>query len=131
MSDILKVRSLTKDFKELRAVDDLSFSVKEGEVYGFLGQNGAGKSTTIRMLLTLISPTSGYIEIFGMPLHQKRKEMRYDEVHKNELDKMTFRAEQAEREYKIIEKKRTKTINKDVIKNTIGEKQYEFYFNSQ
>ncbi|MBL7729713.1 MAG: ABC transporter ATP-binding protein [Chitinophagaceae bacterium] len=75
MSDILKVRNLTKDFKELRAVDDLSFSVKEGEVYGFLGQNGAGKSTTIRMLLTLIAPTDGYIEIFGMPLHQKRKEI--------------------------------------------------------
>ncbi len=44
-------------------------------VYGFLGQNGAGKSTTIRMLLTLIAPTSGSIEIFGMNLLKHRKEI--------------------------------------------------------
>ncbi len=53
MTNILEVRGLTKRFNEFRAVDDLTFSVKKGEVYGFLGQNGAGKSTTIRMLMTL------------------------------------------------------------------------------
>lgn len=79
----------------------------------------------------MVSPPYGRISKMLARVHQKRKEMRYDEVHKNELDKMTFRAEQAEREYKIIEKKIKNTINKDVIKNTIGEKQYEFYFNSQ
>jgi ABC-type multidrug transport system ATPase subunit len=56
-------------------VDGLSFSVEAGQVYGFLGQNGAGKSTTIRMLLTLISPSSGDIEIFGLNLARHRKEI--------------------------------------------------------
>ena len=56
-------------------MDDLSFSVEEGDVYGFLGQNGAGKSTTIRMLLTLVRPTSGHIEIFGLNLNKERKKI--------------------------------------------------------
>jgi ABC-type multidrug transport system ATPase subunit len=75
MSSIINVSHLNKDFKDTKAVDDLSFSVRAGEVYGFLGQNGAGKSTTIRMLLTLIKPTSGRIEIFGMELQKHRKEI--------------------------------------------------------
>ncbi|HEX5651425.1 MAG TPA: ABC transporter ATP-binding protein [Chitinophagaceae bacterium] len=75
MSPIIRVSNLTKDFKDLRAVDNLSFTVNPGEVYGFLGQNGAGKSTTIRMLLTLIRPGSGTIEIFGMDLQKHRKEI--------------------------------------------------------
>ena len=53
----------------------MSFSVEKGDVYGFLGQNGAGKSTTIRMLLTLIEPTEGSIEIFGLELKKHRKEI--------------------------------------------------------
>ena len=75
MQQVIEVTGLTKQFKNITAVNDLSFSVREGDVYGFLGQNGAGKSTTIRMLLTLISPTSGHIELFGMPLHSHRKEI--------------------------------------------------------
>jgi ABC-type multidrug transport system ATPase subunit len=75
MQDIIKVTGLTKKFKELTAVNDLSFSVKEGDVYGFLGQNGAGKSTTIRMLLTLITPTSGEIELFGKKLSGNKNEI--------------------------------------------------------
>lgn len=75
MSAIIQVKNLSKDFKEIKAVHDLSFEVPAGEVYGFLGQNGAGKSTTIRMLLTLITPTSGSIEIFGMDLVHHRKEI--------------------------------------------------------
>lgn len=75
MTNILEVRGLTKLFNEFRAVDDLTFSVKRGEVYGFLGQNGAGKSTTIRMLMTLIEPDSGEIEIFGQKLKKDRKEI--------------------------------------------------------
>lgn len=72
MEAVIKVSNLTKQFRQVKAVDDLSFTVKEGEVYGFLGQNGAGKSTTIRMLLTLVEPTGGSIEIFGYNLHAKR-----------------------------------------------------------
>jgi len=75
MSIIVDVKHLTKDFREVRAVDDLSFTVEAGQVYGFLGQNGAGKSTTIRLLLTLIRPSSGDIEIFGMNLRHHRKEI--------------------------------------------------------
>lgn len=72
MQEIIKVTGLTKQFNNLTAVNDLSFTVLEGDVYGFLGQNGAGKSTTIRMLLTLIKPTSGDIELFGMKLSSQR-----------------------------------------------------------
>jgi ABC-type multidrug transport system ATPase subunit len=75
MASIIEVQHLSKQFKELRAVDELSFTVNEGDVYGFLGQNGAGKSTTIRMLLTLITPTDGQIELFGYNLFTHRKEI--------------------------------------------------------
>ncbi|MEJ7912592.1 MAG: ABC transporter ATP-binding protein [Chitinophagaceae bacterium] len=72
MPNILEVSNLSKNFGALSAVSDLSFGVSKGEVYGFLGQNGAGKSTTIRMLLTLITPTRGEIRIFDQPLMQSR-----------------------------------------------------------
>jgi ABC-type multidrug transport system ATPase subunit len=75
MSKIIEVKHLDKSFGEIHAVRDLSFTVQEGQVYGFLGQNGAGKSTTIRMLLTLIRPDSGEIEIFGFNLKHHRKEI--------------------------------------------------------
>lgn len=75
MSPIIQVKHLTRCFGEIRAVDDLSFTVPCGEIYGFLGQNGAGKSTTIRMLLTLIRPGSGTIEMFGMDLQHHRLEI--------------------------------------------------------
>jgi ABC-type multidrug transport system ATPase subunit len=75
MSAIIQVKGLCKDFKEIKAVHDLSFQVPAGQVYGFLGQNGAGKSTTIRMLLSLIRPDSGLIEIFGLNLEKHRKEI--------------------------------------------------------
>jgi ABC-2 type transport system ATP-binding protein len=73
MAVIIQVEHLSKHYKDIKAVDDISFAVNEGEIYGFLGQNGAGKSTTIRMLLTLIEPTRGKIEIFGTNLHTHRK----------------------------------------------------------
>ncbi len=73
--DVINVSHLSKQFSHLNAVTDLSFSVKEADVYGFLGQNGAGKSTTIRMLLTLVAPSSGEIELFGMNLRTHRREI--------------------------------------------------------
>jgi len=75
MQSVIQVSGLTKQFNNFTAVNDLSFSVNKGDVYGFLGQNGAGKSTTIRMLLTLIEPTAGNIELFGMNLKTHRKEI--------------------------------------------------------
>ncbi|MET0300637.1 MAG: ABC transporter ATP-binding protein [Flavitalea sp.] len=78
MAAIIEVQHLSKEYPGLRAVNDLSFTVNQGDVYGFLGQNGAGKSTTIRMLLTLIRPTAGSIRIFGKDLTTKRHEILSD-----------------------------------------------------
>ncbi|MFZ1784159.1 MAG: ABC transporter ATP-binding protein [Ferruginibacter sp.] len=75
MAAIIQVSNLSKQFKDIHAVDDLSFTVEKGDVYGFLGQNGAGKSTSIRMLLTLIKPTAGQISIFGKDLFTHRREI--------------------------------------------------------
>jgi ABC-type multidrug transport system ATPase subunit len=72
---LVNISHLSKKFRGITAVDDLSFTVNEGDVYGFLGQNGAGKSTTIRMLLTLITPSSGEMELFGMKLPRDRKKI--------------------------------------------------------
>jgi len=66
MSDsILEVSHLVKRFGDFTAVDDVSFSVKHGQIFAFLGPNGAGKSTTIKMLTTLLKPTSGEIKLNG------------------------------------------------------------------
>ncbi|MCH8012635.1 MAG: ABC transporter ATP-binding protein [Candidatus Marinimicrobia bacterium] len=62
---ILRIKNLTKSFKDRKVVDSLNLEVTEGEVFGFLGPNGAGKSTTIRLILSLIKPDSGDVEIFG------------------------------------------------------------------
>ncbi|GAB4350676.1 MAG: ABC transporter ATP-binding protein [Immundisolibacter sp.] len=67
----ITVRQLTKDFGDLRAVDDLSFNVGSGEVVGFLGPNGAGKSTTMKMITGYLEPTSGEVEVCGMRLSQR------------------------------------------------------------
>lgn len=77
MSDekIIEISELTKDFKELRAVNNLNLNVFKGDVFGFLGPNGAGKSTTIRMLLTLIKPSKGEIKLFGKSLAENRIEI--------------------------------------------------------
>lgn len=72
---LVQVSGLSKKFRSNTVVDDLSFTVNEGDVYGFLGQNGAGKSTTIRMLLTLVAPSSGEIKLFGMNLKRERKKI--------------------------------------------------------
>jgi ABC-2 type transport system ATP-binding protein len=63
MNNIIEVKNLVKDYKGFKAVDDISFVVKQGEVFAFLGPNGAGKTTTIKMLTTLLRPTSGEVKI--------------------------------------------------------------------
>lgn len=72
---IIEINSLTKNFKDLRAVNSLNLNVFEGDVFGFLGPNGAGKSTTIRMLLSLIKPMEGSIKLFDKPLERNRIEI--------------------------------------------------------
>jgi len=75
MNSILEVKDLTKKFDKFTAVDNISFSVKEGEIVGLLGPNGAGKTTTIQMLLGVLSPTSGQISYFGKQLASNRGEI--------------------------------------------------------
>jgi len=65
MTQLLELTGVTKRFDAFTAVDDLSFSVREGEVFGFLGGNGAGKTTTLRMVLDIIRPTGGTISVMG------------------------------------------------------------------
>ena len=65
MDYILEIKNLTKKFGRLTAVNDISFNVEKGNVYGLLGPNGSGKSTTLGMLLTTINATSGSWKWFG------------------------------------------------------------------
>ena len=63
---VIRVEQLSRRFGHFQAVDNLSFDVRRGEVFGFLGANGAGKSTTIRMLCGLLKPTGGRAEVAGL-----------------------------------------------------------------
>ncbi|SMG53983.1 ABC transporter ATP-binding protein [Paenibacillus aquistagni] len=65
MREIVKVERASKTYKEHRAVHDVSFSIREGEIVAILGPNGAGKTTTLSMILGLIKPTSGEVRLFG------------------------------------------------------------------
>jgi len=73
----LKVSSLTKQFGSHTAVDDLTFEVKKGTVFGLLGRNGAGKSTTIKQILGLIEPTSGQIDWNGARINPEKLSIGY------------------------------------------------------
>ena len=75
MTAILRVRNLTKQYNHFTAVNGISFELGEGEVVSLLGPNGAGKTTTIQMILTLVAPTRGDIEIFGKNLEDHREEL--------------------------------------------------------
>ena len=75
MAAVVRITNLTKQYGSLTAVDNVSFEIKESEIVSLLGPNGAGKTTIIQMLLTLVSPTSGDIEIFGKTLKEHREEL--------------------------------------------------------
>jgi ABC-2 type transport system ATP-binding protein len=72
----IEVENLTKRFGDFTAVDHISFSVGQGEVYGWLGPNGAGKTTTIRMLLGLLKPTEGHARVLGYDPATQTKAMQ-------------------------------------------------------
>ena len=74
--DIIKTDNLTKNFNDLTAVDNISFSIKKGEIFGFLGPNGAGKTTTIKMLTTLLHPTNGSAKISDFNIVKDRDKVR-------------------------------------------------------
>ena len=72
-SPIVQVQQLTKRFGDFTAVDQVSFEIQPGETVGLLGPNGAGKTTTFQMLLGVVTPTAGSIQMFGLDLMQHRE----------------------------------------------------------
>ncbi|MBQ8318355.1 MAG: ABC transporter ATP-binding protein [Lachnospiraceae bacterium] len=75
MSKVIEIENLTKYYGKHRGAEDVSFSVKEGDIFGFLGPNGAGKSTTIRSMLGLINYEKGSVKIFGKELNSAKEEI--------------------------------------------------------
>ncbi len=73
---ILEVRELSKAYGDIKAVDGLNLTVNEGDIYGLLGVNGSGKSTTIRIMLTLIAPDRGEIRIMGKELKKNARKIK-------------------------------------------------------
>ncbi|MEM2130693.1 MAG: ABC transporter ATP-binding protein, partial [Candidatus Bathyarchaeia archaeon] len=76
MSIAVDAHSLTKQFGTIRALDGLTFNIKQGEIFGLIGPNGAGKTTTLRIISTLILPTSGTAKIFGLDVVRQAAEVR-------------------------------------------------------
>lgn len=76
METAVRVEHLVKQFKEIKAVDDISFCIEKGELFGFLGVNGAGKSTTINILCTLFAQTAGTAEVCGYRLGRDNEAIR-------------------------------------------------------
>ena len=76
METAIQVTHLKKYFQEIKAVDDISFSVPKGEFFGFLGINGAGKSTTINMLCTLLEPTAGEAWLNGLKIGKDNEKIK-------------------------------------------------------
>lgn len=79
MDKILEIKNLTKYYGKHRGVSDVSFQVEQGDIFGFLGSNGAGKSTTIRSMLGLIQFQKGSVRIFGKDI-KKDKETILTEI---------------------------------------------------
>ncbi len=100
---LIETSNLTKFYGKARGIKDISFSINEGEVFGFIGPNGAGKSTTIRILLALIRPSSGEAKIAGLDCTKQSKEIKkilgyvpsevnyYDDMRVNDLLKYSAR----------------------------------------
>ena len=73
MDDIISIKGISKSYGSTKAVDNLTLSVKRGEIFGFLGRNGAGKTTTIRILTGIIKPDGGSVSIAGLKDHQAKE----------------------------------------------------------
>jgi len=94
MGEVIRTRNLTKIFnQETIAVNNLTMDVPEGSIFGFLGPNGSGKTTTIKMLLGLTRPSAGTVEVFGEPMGMDSSDLRhrigYLPTHPQFPDKMT------------------------------------------
>lgn len=114
--DVIKVSHLKKYFRDVKAVDDISFVVKKGELFGFLGVNGAGKSTTINILCTLLAETEGVIEVCGYDVRKQSNEVRKKigvVFQENTLDDMLTVKENLELRGSLYEKDK-KTVQKNL-----------------
>lgn len=89
---MLEVKNVTKYYGNFKAVDNLSFSVKEGEIFGLLGVNGAGKTTTFRMIMGLLEPTKGEITLDGKPIdYSQTDKIGFLTEERSLLTKMTVK----------------------------------------
>ena len=73
---VIKASKLSRNFGELKAVQELDLEIEKGRIYGFLGPNGCGKTTSIRMLTGLLKPSSGVVEVLGLKLPQDAEKLR-------------------------------------------------------
>ena len=76
MEFAVEAKNVVKNFGEIRALDGLSFNVRQGEIYGLIGPNGAGKTTALRVTSTLLLPTSGTVMVFGHDVVDEALEVR-------------------------------------------------------
>ena len=76
MSIAVEAKNVVKNFGSVRALDGLSFKINEGEIFGLIGLNGAGKTTCLRITSTLLLPTSGTITVFGYDVVNQASEVR-------------------------------------------------------
>ena len=76
MTNVIEIKNLKKYFKDVKAVDDVSFSVKEGQLFAFLGLNGAGKSTTINIICNALNKDSGQVYVDGLSIDEKMGEIK-------------------------------------------------------
>ncbi len=77
MSKVIEVENLTRAYGSFKAVDNISFYVEKGEIFGFLGANGAGKTTAIKMLTGILNPTSGNATVAGYNIKTQRDKLKY------------------------------------------------------
>ncbi len=78
MNKVIEVSNLTRTYGSFKAVDNISFYVEKGEIFGFLGANGAGKTTAIKMLTGILEPTSGSGKVAGFDIKTQRNELKYN-----------------------------------------------------
>jgi ABC-2 type transport system ATP-binding protein len=90
--DAIQLLNVTKAFGETAAVDDVSLTVPEGSVYGFIGPNGSGKTTTMRMILSIIYPDRGTIRVFGGELRGRSENVGYLPEERGVYRRMTVRS---------------------------------------
>jgi len=112
MKTVIEIQNLTKTYGKNRGVNDISFSVKEGDIFGFLGPNGAGKSTTIRSMLGFLNYDKGSIKILGKDI-QKEKESILREVGYMPSEAMFYSTMTVKDTIKLVADVRKKDCNEE------------------